>query len=403
VLFRSGELDDAAHALTTARRLVRDDPLRTAHLLWLHARIAERVGHVTRAVRWCGRALHALEDVDGDLAAASRSHIVATLAAVRQRQGRTPEAVRLAEQAIADAEAASEELALGHACQILDWALVESGHADEAGYSARALEIFRRRGTADRESAVLNNMGGFAYRAGRWDDAISLYRQGGDASRRAGDVNFGAFADCNVGEVLSDQGRLEAAEPLLRRALQVWRGTADDHGVAFATALLGRLHARAGRAAEASAALEDALARFRAMRVEIDAALADALLAEAAAFAGRPEEARRRALQLRPALPPNARLEPLLDHVAGVASAQMGELAASVDRLTASLDAARRYQLPFEELLALDALVALEGPAASARRRERDRLLEQLDVIRVPAPPVSAVSGTADPPRRRGP
>jgi tetratricopeptide (TPR) repeat protein len=246
-------------------------------------------------------------------------------------------------------------------------------------------------------------MGGFAYRAGRWDDAISLYRQGGDASRRAGDVNFGAFADCNVGEVLSDQGRLEAAEPLLRRALQVWRGTADDHGVAFATALLGRLHARAGRAEEASAALEDALARFRAMRVEIDAALAEALLAEAAAFAGRPEEARRRALRLRPALPPDARLEPLLDHVAGVASAQMGERAAALDRLAASLDAARSYQLPFEELLALDALVALDGSASSARRHERDRLLDQLDVVRVPAPPVSAVSGTADPPTRRGP
>jgi class 3 adenylate cyclase/tetratricopeptide (TPR) repeat protein len=398
---RTGELDRAEHALTAARRLVRDDPLRTAHLLWLHARIAERVGHVTRAVRWCGRALQALRDVGDQQAAGSRCHIDATLAAVRQRQGRTSEAVRLARQAIADGEAAGEELALGHACQILDWALVESGRVDEAGYSARALEIFRRHGAADRESAVLNNMGGFAYRAGRWDDAVSLYRQGGDASRRAGDVNFGAFADCNVGEVLSDQGRLDEAEPLLRRALQVWRGTADDHGVAFATALLGRLHARAGRADEARAELEDARGRFRAMRVEIDGALAEALIAEAAAFAGRSEEARRRALRLRAALPADARLEPLLDHVAGVASAQMGDLAAAVERLTTSLEEARRCELPFEELLALDALVALGGPAGSpSRRRERDRLQEQLDVVRVPAPPLS---GSADPPTRRGP
>jgi class 3 adenylate cyclase/tetratricopeptide (TPR) repeat protein len=400
---RTGELDHAEHALTTARRLVRDDQLRTAHLLWLHARIAERVGHVTRAVRWCGRALQALRGVDAERAAASRSHVVATLAAVRQRQGRTAEAVRLAHQAIADAEAAGEELALGHACQILDWALVESGRAAEAGYSARALEIFRRHGTADRESAVLNNMGGFAYRAGRWDEAVSLYRQGGDASRRAGDVNFGAFADCNVGEVLSDQGRLEEAEPLLRRALQVWRGTGDAHGVAFATAVLGRLHARAGRADEARAELEDALAQFRAMRVEIDGAMTEALIAEAAAFAGRPEEARRRALQLHPELPADALLEPLLDHIAGVASAQMGEVATAVERLTASLESARRYELPFEELLALDALVALDGADDSPRRRrERDRLLEQLDVVRVPAPPVSAVSGSAGPPTRRG-
>lgn len=401
---RTGELDRAEHALTTARRLVHDDPLRTAQLMWLHARIAERVGHGTRAVRWCGRALQALRAVHDETATATRSHVVATLAAVRQRQGRTREAVRLARRAIADAEAAGEELALGHACQILDWALVESGHADEAGYSARALDIFRRHGTADRESAVLNNMGGFAYRAGRWDEAVSLYRQGGDASRRAGDVNFGAFADCNVGEVLSDQGRLEEAEPLLRRALQVWRGTADDHGVAFATALLGRLHARAGRADDARAELEDALAQFRAMRVKIDAALAETLLAEAAVLAGRPEEARRRALQLRPELPTDARLEPLLDHVAGVASAQMGDRAAALETLTASLDVARRYELPFEELLALDALVALGGDESTPRRRrERYRLLEQLDIVRLPAPPVSGVSGSAGPPTPQGP
>jgi tetratricopeptide (TPR) repeat protein len=89
---------------------------------------------------------------------------------------------------------------------------------------------------------------------------------------RAGDVNLGAFADCNVGELLADQGRLEEAEPLLRRALQIWRGTADEHGVAFVTALLGRLYARSGRVAEAIELLEDALERFNALHVEVDAA-----------------------------------------------------------------------------------------------------------------------------------
>lgn len=383
---RTGELERADHALTVARRLTSGDALRTAHLLWLHARIAERSGQVVRAVRWSNRALRALDGVEHERAAACRSQVVATLAAVRQRQGRTAEAVELARRAITDAEAAGEELALGHACQILDWALVRSGRAAEAGYSARALEIFRRHGTADRESAVLNNMGGFAYLAGRWDEAVRLYREGGDASRRAGDVDFAAFADCNVGEVLSDQGRLDEAEPLLRRALRIWAGTSDEHGVAFANALLGRLHARAGRPEDAGELLEDAVARFRALRADADAALATALLGEAALFAGRPEEAYERALALLPELPADAQLEPLVHYVAGVALAQVGDPAAA-DSLTGSLEAARECQLPFETLLALDALEDLGS--SSERRRERDALLAQLDVVRLPAPPVA--------------
>jgi class 3 adenylate cyclase/tetratricopeptide (TPR) repeat protein len=383
----TGERERSDHALTSARRLVGDDPVRTAHLLWRHADIAYRAGHVSRAVRWSHRALRTLDHEAGEAAAACRSHIVATLAAVRQRQGRSAEAVRLARQAIADAEAAGEELALAHACHILDWALVMSGRATEPGHSARALEIFRRHGVADRESGVLNNMGAYAYKAGRWEEAVALYRRGADASMRAGDVNLGAFADCNVGEVLSDQGHLEEAEPMLRRALQIWRGTADEHGVAFVTALLGRLYARAGRVDEAVELLEDALARFNTLHVGIDAALVKALLAEAALFDGRAEEAHERARSLLAEVSDDAMLEPLLHLLSGAALAQMGETGAATDALIAALHAARASELPFETVLALDALELLDP--SPARGRERDALLARLDITRLPRPPLT--------------
>jgi len=391
----TGERGRSDHALTSARRLVGDDPVRTAHLLWRHADIAYRAGHIARAVRWCHRALRTLDHESGESAAACRSHVVATLAAVRQRQGRTDEAVRLARQAIADAEAAGEELALAHACHILDWALVTSGRAKEPVHSARALEIFRRHGVAERESGMLNSMGGYAYKAGRWEEAIALYRRGADASVRAGDVNLGAFADCNVGEVLSDQGRLAEAEPLLRRALQIWRGTADEHGVAFVTALLGRLYARSGRADEAIELLEDALARFNALHVEIDAALVKALLAEAALFDGRAEEAHERARALFAEVSDDALLEPLLHQLTGAALAQMGETGAAIDALIAALDAARASELPFETALALDALESLDP--SPVRRSERDALLARLDIARLPRPPLARPREAAAP------
>ncbi len=384
---RTGELERSEHALTAARRLVAGDSVRTAHLLWLHATMAYRAGRISRAVRWSGRALRTLDGVAAEQAAATRSHVVATLAAVRQRQGRSAEAVRLARQAIADAEAAGEELALGQACWILETALVMSGRATESGYAERALGIFRRLGAADRESAVLNNMGGFAYRAGRWDDAVALYRQSGEASVRAGDVDFGAFTDCNVGEVLSDQGRLEEAEPLLRRALQVWRGTADEHGVAYATALLGRLHARSGRNDDAVSLLGDALARSESLRAEYDAAVAGALLAEAALFDGRAEEAYERALALLDEVSSDALLDSLLHHVVGVALAQIGDTESARAALTTALDAAHASELPLETALALDALELLD--ASPVRRAELDALLARLDIVRLPGPPLA--------------
>ena len=63
---------------------------------------------------------------------------------------------------------------------------------------------------------MLNNLGGFAYWDGRWDEAVELYRRAGECAERAGRPADAAFTDCNVGEILSDQGHLDEAEAHLR-------------------------------------------------------------------------------------------------------------------------------------------------------------------------------------------
>jgi tetratricopeptide (TPR) repeat protein len=242
---------------------------------------------------------------------------------------------------------------------------------------------------------VLNNMGGFAYRSGRWDEAVELYLQGAEAGSRAGDVDFAAFADCNVGELRSDQGRLEEAEPRLRRALQVWRGTSDVHGAAFATALLGRLHVRGGRIEEGTGLLREARAAFEGLRADVDAATVEGLLAEAALFAGRADEALALVDDLAGRLPADAPLEAHLRHVRGVARAELGDAAAAVRELEAAAAAARAAEQHFELVLALDALVALDR--AAAYRRERDALVARMDIVRIPSPIVHLDVQVIDP------
>jgi len=394
-----GELGAGHHAFTAARRLAADEPVRRALLMLRHAELSVEAGRIRPGVRWALRGLRTLDPVGDREAAAARVRLTAMLATLRQRQGRASEAIALCRAAIPAAEAAGEDRALAHAFYVLDWALVESGRAAEAGYSDRALAIYRRLGDVGREAAVLNNAGGFAYRDGRWKDAMTLYVQGAEACARSGNSANAAFGDCNVGELLSDQGHWDEAEMLLRRARQVWRGTGYEWGVAYATAQLGRLAARSGQQGHALVRLLDALARFRALGVEGDVQFAEALLAEAAAFAGEGETARATADRLL-AGPDAGLLEPLLHRVKGFALAQRGDVEGATGELRAAVVVASAQEQHYEVLVALDALAALTG--VDTGQPGRAELIARLGVTRLAAPPL-ATAGTPDPRRRPEP
>ena len=385
----TGELGSAHRAFTMARRLAAGDPVREAELLRRHAELSVEAGRIRPGVRWAMRGLRVLDEAP-EGGAAERARLTAMLATVRQRQGRAEEAIALCHAAIAAAEEADEERALAHACYVLDWALVESGRGEEAGYSQRALDIYRHLGDLGHEAAVLNNLGGFAYRDGRWDEALSLYLAGAAASGRSGNAANAAFGDCNVGELMSDQGHWEEAEALLRRARQVWRGTEYEWGVAYAGAMLGRLAAREGRHGQAFARLLESGGRFRALGVHGDVELAEALLAEAAIFAREPRSAAVAAERLL-AEPDTGFLRPLLMRVLGAARAQLGDRAGAGEALHASLSAAREVHEPYETLLSLDALCAF---GETDHEAERQALAARLGVARLAPVPLEPTAGT---------
>ena len=345
------------------------------------------------AVRWAGRALRLVEGGRDPAAVACRAQTLSVLATVRQREGRVDQAIALCRRVIADAEEGADAdpalaASLAHAWFILDWALYDAGRRDEATHSQGALAVYERLGDLDRQAAVLNNLGGFAYHDGRWHDAVALYERAAAASERAGDTANAAFGACNVGEVLSDQGRLEEARRQLRRALRIWRGSEYDWGTAFATTLLGRAAVRSGRHAEGLDLLEQGASSFRRLRALSDADLAEAYSAEALAFAGRPDAALVAADR---ALRDATRTLPLLHRVRGFALAQLGDGEGAAHALHASLEEAEARANAYELAVTLDALEALGGaPAGSAARRAA--LLEQLDVEALPAPPLSPAS-----------
>ena len=377
-----GEPAAASRALTEARRLLRDDPIANARLCDRHADVASRSAALTAAVRWLMRGFRALDGVDGAEATAWRAKMRSRLGGVRNRQGRWSEAVATCRQAIAEAESVGELSALAHALYSLDWALVESGRPDEATNSWRALEIYEQLGDPEHELIVLNNLGMFAYFDGRWDDAIALYRRARECGERSGRPADAAFVDCNVGEILSDQGQLDVAEEYLQRARRVWSGTREPQSVAFIDLLLGRLEVRRGDWEEGLPLIERSMDTLRRFSMHAYADFARALVAEAEAFAGDPQ----RALDIARAEIESAdRNRPLLQRVAGIALARLGQPEAAREELNAALRSARDRGAEYDIAATIDALAALDGADAELLR-ERDRILEALKIVRLPSP-----------------
>jgi class 3 adenylate cyclase/tetratricopeptide (TPR) repeat protein len=378
-LRQAGERAAAAAAFTSARRLVAGDAIAEARLLFLQGQIAERSVRLNAAVRWVRRGLGAIDGRPEPAARQLRARLIADLAGIRLRQGWYRDAERLCREAISEAQAIGELLAEARACYTLDWALLELARADEAVYSARALEIYRALGDSEHESKVLNNLGASAYVQGRWGEAVRLYRQAAACSERAGNPADVAYTDCNIGEILSDQGYLEEALRHLQRARRVWTSTGDRQGAAFAGALLGRLQVRAGQVSDGLDLLIQAAEDMRGFGLEQYGDFADAMVAEGEALGRDPDQALTIARNL--LARGNTRVA-LLRRVCGVALARLGDGDSARHELELAVAAARARHEEHELAMAIDALtVVARVPRAAIR--ERDDILKRLGIARL--------------------
>ena len=389
---RAGAYDRALRAYRAARRLLDEDPLIEARLFLKEAWIPERMGRFSEAVRAVRKGLSVLEGVSGVEAARQRAELAAWYAAMRQAQGRHREAVTWCERAIAEARESGSLAAEAHASFILDWAWFSIGRFDLATHSERALEIYAQLGDLSGEAGVLQNLGGFAFYQGRWDEAVALFERSREARLRTGNDVDAAIGACNIAEVLTDQGRYEEAERQLSDALRVCRAADYRSGAAFARSLLGRIAAHTGRPEEAHEHFDIARRDYVAAGLDGDAQETDTHRAECLVLEGRATEA----LALADAVPRLSTSDDeierdlaRLERVRGYALLQLGEHAAALAAFTASLEAGRAREADYEVALSLLALAHIARVTDDPDRTgpldaEARAILEPLGVRRVP-------------------
>ncbi len=395
---RAGVFDEALVAYRSARRACAGDAVGEAELLLKEAWIAETDGRLSNAVRVVRRGYRKLEDAPADEVAGVRASLTAFYAAVRAGQGRFDEAVPACLEAIEEAIGSGNLEAEAHARFILDWAYVLQGQPELAVHSARALEIYEQLGNFDRQAQVLNNLGGFTYYEGRWDEAVALYERGREIRLRTGNAVEAAFIACNIGEVLTDQGNLEEAENRFREALRVARAAKKPYVAATALQHLGRVAMLSGDTDLAFEHLGDARGQFEAMMNADDVQEVDVLLAECHVVAGNPTLALEVVEAISAANP--TRLA-ALERTRGRAHLALGNDDAAREALDASLADARDQDALFEIARTLDVLVDLEVragdlAAAEAHEAESTELFARLGVHVEPRSSRAGASGPAE-------
>jgi class 3 adenylate cyclase/tetratricopeptide (TPR) repeat protein len=265
-----GNYEASRRAFGAARKRLDTEPRLCAELLRKEGRVLEREGRYTQALRAYRRGLTLLEeDEDNALTTGNRAALLAASGSARYRQGRLRDAARLAEQAVADAEASENRPALAHALKLLELCLGELGDPAFQQYRGRALPIYEELDDQVGLADELNNLGTFALAEGRLPTAIKMYELSRRARERAGDVVGEATAVANLGEMMLEQGRFAEARPPLERALRVMRSAGYPMGAAATLGTLGRAEALTGHLEEGLALLDESIETSEQLRAAL--------------------------------------------------------------------------------------------------------------------------------------
>ncbi|RYP87273.1 tetratricopeptide repeat protein [Nocardioides guangzhouensis] len=389
-LFLCGRPEAADEAYHEAYVVARPQRTGGAELMLKRAKVAQRLGRHSLALRRLSIGLSGLEEQD-DEAAAYRARLLARRAAVLISQGRYPAAGDAARSALTEATAAGELDARAQAHLVLHTVHIFSGTPDDEHHGEAALRLYEELGDLGGQAHSLNNLALRRLLEGRWTESLEMFGRAAETFRRVGDSADEANASYNQADLLNRQGRYAEALALLEGTLRVARAVGDEELVALVLREQGRALARDGRAEG-----PDLLAEARTLLVDLgephEVTETDIALGEAHLLAGRADVALGTASSAVEAARSigAATLLPSGLRVRAAALVELGRLAEAGDALSEGRRLSESPDLAHERVF-LELVEARLGvlSGAVADGDPGDRIageLEALGVVRVPLP-----------------
>jgi class 3 adenylate cyclase/tetratricopeptide (TPR) repeat protein len=372
----AGVLDGSIESYRRAAGLT-PDPLARTRILIRLARVQERAGSYRAALHAVARARRLLtSSSEAEAAAATRcnAQLDTMLALIRLGQEKPGEARKWAAKAVSGARGAEDPETLVQALMAIDYADALLGRPVDGAHTREALDLCVAHGFRPRESVARANLGGYAFYAGRWSEAVEWFASSREAAVAAGNAFGAAETDLSLSEILIHQGRAREAEPLLVDAVRVLGVSGMDFARAYGEMLLANVFCDVGELDRAYLLASRVADEFASMGHYVSALEASLVLARVATQEGRPAEA---LLILEAAEAAtkgdSVALLPRTSLARALALQALGRSDEAAAEVATGLNAARDMALPYEEALLLLARADISATADALAEAERAR------------------------------
>jgi tetratricopeptide (TPR) repeat protein len=206
--------------------------------------------------------------------------------------------------------------------------------------------------------------------AGRWGEAVPLFREAAEASRQVGDEVGAATTAQNLGEMLVKQNRFDEAEGVLRDAVRVFQASGNQTG-ANPEVLLAQVLMHRGAFDDAHELLSKDIAAFRSTDQPLLALETAAVLTDCLLRMGEPQEGLNLLAQAAAEAGDDAEyVRPVTAISRARALLALEDYDAAEAEIAAGLAAAIENQLPYEEAMLRSVRMELAERAGRAPEPE---------------------------------